>query len=41
MHQRGKIAGMDMNVEHSTIMKTMLVREIMFAVQLEGGIINM
>ena len=35
MHQIGKIAGMDMDVGHSTIMTSMLVKEIMFAVQLE------
>lgn len=35
MHQKGKIAGMDIRVGHSTIVMNMLVEEIMFAVLLE------
>lgn len=35
MHQKGKIAGMDIHVEHSTTVMNMLVEEIMFAVLLE------
>lgn len=36
MHQQDKIAGMDMLVEHSTVVKSMLVRGIMCAVQPEA-----
>jgi hypothetical protein len=35
MHQKGKIAGMDIRVGPSIIVRNMLAREIMFAVQLE------
>lgn len=33
MQSEEKIAGMDTHVEHSTTMKNMLVKEIMFVVQ--------
>jgi len=36
MHQQDKIAGMGMHVEHSTVVKSMLVRGIMCAVQPEA-----
>lgn len=39
-HRQEKIAGMDMHVGHSTVVKSMLVKGIMFAVQPEAPILD-